>query len=220
MSDRREPPVEGMSEFFTARIDTYEEHMLESWREVYGLFADLLPAGAREILDLGCGTGLELDALFARRGDLRVTGVDCTRAMLDKLREKPYAAALELIEGDYFLVPLGEERFDAAVSFETLHHFPYEKKLGLYRRLFAAIRPGGVYLECDYMCDTRDQEDFFMSEAARLRREAGLPDDAYVHYDTPLTVDRQKELLARAGFASIEELYNDGGTVILRARKE
>ncbi len=217
MSERREPPVEGMSEFFTARVETYEAHMLEYWDKVYELFADLLPEDAREILDLGCGTGLELDALFARKSDLRVVGVDLTPAMLDKLRRKPYAASLELIQGDYFAVPLGRERFDAAVSFETLHHFPYEKKLGLYRRLREAIRPGGVYLECDYMCDTREQEDFFLAEAARLRREAGLPADAFVHYDTPVTVARQKELLAAAGFGPVEELYNEGGTVILRA---
>jgi len=220
MPDRREPPVEGMDAFFTARVDTYEEHMLASWKEVYPLFASLLPDGAREVLDLGCGTGLELDALFARRNDLRVVGVDLTPAMLDRLRAKPYAASLELIQGDYFLVPLGSARFDAALSFETLHHFPYGKKLGLYQRLFEALRPGGVYLECDYMCDTREQEDFFQAEAARLRREAGLPADAYVHYDTPLTVERQKELLTLAGFSPIEELYNDGGTVILRAWRE
>ena len=34
------------------------------------------------ILDLGCGTGLELDALFARFPDLRVTGIDMTEEML------------------------------------------------------------------------------------------------------------------------------------------
>lgn len=215
MSEETRPVIEGMSEFFTARVDTYEAHMLESWKDVYTLFAELLPESAETILDLGCGTGLELDGIFAKRPDIRVTGVDMTKAMLDKLREKHADKALTLIEGDYFQTEFGLEAFDAAISFETLHHFRFEEKLPLYRKLFAALRMGGRYIECDYMCETIEQENEYFAERERLRAQAGLPKDAFVHYDTPLTVDRQKELFRLAGFSSIEEVYNEGGTVIL-----
>ena len=71
--------IEEMSAFFAARVEGYDEHMLNDvvgCREGYARLAQALPADARDVLDLGCGTGLELDALFARFPDLRVTGID------------------------------------------------------------------------------------------------------------------------------------------------
>ena len=60
--------LEKMDEFFDARLNIYDEHQLteiESAREFYPFTAELLPesAGAR-VLDLGCGTGLELGEFF------------------------------------------------------------------------------------------------------------------------------------------------------------
>ena len=53
--------LEKMGAFFDARLDGYDEHMLtdiEGAGEFYPFTASLLPEG--NILDLGCGTGLEL----------------------------------------------------------------------------------------------------------------------------------------------------------------
>ena len=149
--------IEEMSAFFAARVEGYDEHMLNDvvgCREGYARLAQALPADARDVLDLGCGTGLELDALFARFPDLRVTGIDMTEEMLRALREKHPDKALRLIRGDYFACDFGRGAFDAVVSFESLHHFPRAQKLGLYRRVFAALRPGGAFCNGDYMVET------------------------------------------------------------------
>ena len=50
----------------------------------------------RDILDLGCGTGLVCDA-FAACGH-RVTGADPAQAMLDVARSKPNGASVEWVE--------------------------------------------------------------------------------------------------------------------------
>ena len=151
-----------MDDFFTARVEGYDAHMLESvegCREGYLLMARLLPDDTKTLLDLGCGTGLELDAIFERLPDLCVTGVDMTRAMLDKLREKHPDKALTLICGSYLDRDFGAGAFDAAVSFETLHHLSGEQKLSLYRAVYASLRAGGAYIEADYMVLTQREED-------------------------------------------------------------
>ena len=66
-------PLEGMAAFFDARVGDYEAHMAR-WEAHYRWMTRLLPDGARTLLDLGCGTGLELDRIFERFPDLAVTG--------------------------------------------------------------------------------------------------------------------------------------------------
>lgn len=97
-------PLEEMDAFFTRRLSGYEAHMLAHWAADYENLAAAVPADAQRILDLGCGTGLELDAIFRRFPQMRVTGVDLSPAMLERLREKHGGRALELICGSYFTV--------------------------------------------------------------------------------------------------------------------
>ena len=56
LKSQEDAPLEAMSDFFTARLDGYEEHMAH-WCEDYRRFASLFPENARDVLDLGCGWG-------------------------------------------------------------------------------------------------------------------------------------------------------------------
>lgn len=215
--------LEKMGAFFDARLDGYEEHQLtciESAQEFYPFTARCLPGepGAR-ILDLGCGTGLELSYYFARVPDAKVTGIDLAPGMLAALGEKFPDKKLELIQGSYFEVPLGEDVFDGAVSVESLHHFTKEEKLPLYRRLYAALRPGASFILTDYFAPDDAYETFYRNELLRLKAEQGIADDEFYHYDTPLTVAHETEVLREAGFGRIELLGSWGCTHTLKATK-
>ena len=125
--------LEKMGAFFDARLQGYEDHQLtsiQSAREFYPFTAGCLPQrdGAK-ILDLGCGTGLELGYYFETVPTAEVTGIDLAPGMLDALRRKFPDRSLTLVQGSYFDVPLGEGAFDAAVSVESLHHFTQEEKV-------------------------------------------------------------------------------------------
>lgn len=87
LQNTSESPLEEMNEFFTKRLDDYEEHM-SVWKNSYQIFAETLPLECRKVLDLGCGTGLELDEIWKKDPCIEVTGVDLCQSMLDKLLEK------------------------------------------------------------------------------------------------------------------------------------
>ena len=75
--------AEEMSDFFTVRGDGYDEHMMQ-FASCYDVTASHIPADCNVLLDLGCGTGLELDALDrlcreTGRRFPRVVGVDIRR---------------------------------------------------------------------------------------------------------------------------------------------
>ena len=209
-----------MSSFFEKRVSSYEEHMrteIAFASRFYSETAALLPLrpGIR-LLDLGCGTGLELDEVFARCPQALATGVDLCPAMLERLRAKPYAGRLTLIEGSYFETDFGEECYDGAVSVESLHHFTAEQKAPLYRRLFAALRPGGVYVETDYAAADDREEGFYFAEYARLTQEAPA---GKFHYDTPLTAEHTMALLRKAGFLEIRLHAKYENTALIAAKK-
>lgn len=215
--------LEKMGAFFDARLDGYEEHMLtdiEGAAEFYPFTARCLPEGSGlHILDLGCGTGLELNYYFDRVPQARVTGIDLAPGMLETLGRKFPDKELTLIQGSYFEVPLGENVFDGAVSVESLHHFTQEEKLPLYRRLYAALKPGAAFILTDYFAPDEQYERFYRSELLRLKAGQGIADDAFYHYDTPLTVAHETQALRAAGFSKIEILGSWGCTHTLKATK-
>ena len=215
--------LEKMGEFFDARLDGYEEHQLtciDSAQEFYPFTASCLPQTSdSNILDLGCGTGLELAYYFEKVPTARVTGIDLAPGMLDELRQKYPDRALTLILGSYFDVPFEENAFDAAVSVESLHHFTKEEKIPLYRKVRKALKPGGFFILTDYFAESEEEEVFYGQELIRIRKEQELPDGVFYHYDTPLTVEHEKEALLEAGFARVEVLNNWESTSTLRAIK-
>ena len=212
--------IEKMSDFFSARVEIYDEHMLndvEGAADAYVALSRLVPQNVARLLDLGCGTGLELGEIWKLHPDIAVTGIDLAQAMLDKLKEKYPDKNTELICGNYFDVDLGSAAFDVAISFQTMHHFSHEDKVKLYSRVKAALKPGGQYIEADYMVTEQSQEDAFYSENRRLRREQGIAESELYHFDTPCAIENQIELLKRAGFRDARQVWRKGNTTIIVA---
>ena len=215
--------LEKMDNFFTARVDGYDEHMksnIEGADVFYGYTASLLPkTEGAAVLDLGCGTGLELEEFFEINPGAKVTGIDLTKSMLDALKAKFPGKDITLICGSYFDEPFGEDKYDAAVSVESLHHFTKEEKIPLYTRLRKALTSKGYFILTDCFSKSDEEEASLRQELLKIRKELNLPDGEFYHFDTPLTVEHEKEALMAAGFSSVEVLKNWDKTYTLKASK-
>ena len=215
--------LEPMGAFFEKRLDGYDRHMMTniaSAEEFYPFTAHCLPDEAGcAVLDLGCGTGLELEAYFAVNPAAKVTGIDLSAGMLATLEKKFAGRSITTIQGSYFEVSFGENCFDAAVSVESLHHFTKEEKIPLYTRLRQALREDGYFILTDYFSLTDAEEEEHRRELARLKRDQGITDNTLYHYDTPLTVEHEREALLAAGFSAVEVLGQWGPTFALKAVK-
>lgn len=97
----------------------------------------LLPyCHAKEVLELGCGTGL----LLARVAEVasRAVGIDLSEGMLEKAR----ARRLDVVQGSVTSLPFDDASFDVVYSFKVLAHVPaLERALEEASRV---TRPGGV----------------------------------------------------------------------------
>ena len=215
--------LEKMADFFENRLDGYDEHMMtniEAADEFYPFTAKQLPTTENcHILDLGCGTGLELEEYYPLNPSPKITGVDLSQGMLSALKKKFADKDITLICGSYFDVPFGVSLFDSAVSVESLHHFTKAEKVPLYAKLHRALKDGGYFVLTDYFSLTDEEEQMHRQNLSELKTEQRISDDAFYHYDTPLTVKHETEALLEAGFSSVEVLKNWGATYTIKAVK-
>lgn len=215
--------LEKMDLFFEKRAADYDRHMLEEvdgCKEGYRKLASCLPQNLHTLLDLGCGTGLELAPIFARFPALKVTGVDLAQGMLLRLREKYPDKNITLLKKSYLGCSFGTAVFDAAVSFETMHHMTHAEKRSVYTEICRALRPGGQYLEADFVAVNQAEEDRLYAENCRLRRAEHISGGVLCHFDTPCTVENQIGLLLQAGFRSAKLTWQQGNTALIIAEKE
>lgn len=219
LQNTADSPLEEMSDFFTKRLYDYEEHM-SVWQESYQIFSEMLSPECQNILDLGCGTGLELDRIWEKNPNTRVTGVDLCESMLDKLRKKHGDKPLTIVCQDYFQYDFGCGKWDAVISFESLHHFLPAPKKELYRKICRSLKENGVFLLGDYIACCDEEEELLRGVYLEKRKHSAIPDDRFVHFDIPLTLEHEKNLLQNAGFAIEKVMDNPDGATIIMARKE
>lgn len=215
--------LEKMKDFFDNRVEIYEYHQLNNIdcaKEFYPFTAKCLPKfKSANILDLGCGTGLELEEYFKINPSANVTGIDLAPKMLKTLKNKFPDKNLNLIKGSYFDVPFGVNKFDAAVSAESIHHFSKSEKLSLYTKLHKALKDNGYFILTDYFALSTEEELKCVEEFAKLKSENKTESNEIYHFDTPLTVPHEIDVLMSVGFSSVEILKSWGATSTLKAVK-
>jgi SAM-dependent methyltransferase len=118
----------------------------------------LLPAGARDVLDLGAGTG-KLTTRLVERG-LDVVAVDPIAEMLEVLRHSlPDTPALL---GTAEEIPLGDNSVDAVLVAQAWHWFDPQRAILEVARV---LRPGG---RLGLVWNTRDERLGWVRELGRI----------------------------------------------------
>lgn len=213
--------LEKMDAFFNERALSYDDHMLkdlgldEFYEDIARQFTGLNESDS--LLDLGCGTGLELERLYAKFPGLFVTGIDVSENMLSVLKAKYPGKKLHLICGSYLDMMLEDEAYSHVLSTYSLHHFTKDQKLVLYQKIYGALKPSGIFVLGDYTVKTQEEEAFYLSESQRLSGDS-LPGGSY-HYDTPFTSETETALLKDAGFNNMRIARQWDSTTILVAVK-
>lgn len=99
-------------------------------------------AGAKTVVDVGCGEG-RLAARLLDEG-FEVAGADPSARAIEKAREKVFAARLELAGAEQ--LPFEDKSFDAVVFLNSLHHVPAESLPGALGEARRIARPDAPIL--------------------------------------------------------------------------
>jgi 3' terminal RNA ribose 2'-O-methyltransferase Hen1 len=116
------------------------------------VLAELRSAGARRVVDLGCGDGALLPALLAERSFTEVVGVDVSaraleiaarRLRLDRMPERQ-RERVRLLQSALTYTDARLRGFDAAVLVEVVEHLDPDRLPALEHAVFGAAAPATV----------------------------------------------------------------------------
>jgi tRNA (cmo5U34)-methyltransferase len=210
------------------------------------IVADLVAAvaPARLVVELCCGGGDLARLLLERMPEIRLRAFDGSQTMLATARQTcaAYADRLDLQPFDLAAADWRALRPapDAICSSLAVHHLDGGQKRQLFEDLFAALRPGGLFVLADLMRPASQAgwqiaaEDWDRAVAARSRalfrddrawrkfeelrwNYFRWPDDNSI--DHPSTVAEHVLWLAAAGFEAIDLHWLLASHAILSARK-
>ena len=149
MTEKRYVPALGRGALNALYDPTMRLTMRERrWRPA--LVEAVLEGGGREVLDLGCGTGIS--AVELARAGANVIGVDGDEDILRRAAAKARAAGVELDlrRGLADAIPADDGTVDAVVCSLLWHHLvPADKETGL-RECRRVLRPGGRLVIADW----------------------------------------------------------------------
>jgi len=106
--------------------------------------APLREAGARTVLELGCGTGNDA-ARLAREG-YQVTAIDLSAEAIATARDRFGDAVRFLVADMAWPLPFPEASVDAVMSNVALHMFPDDVTRAVFAEIRRLVRPGGLFL--------------------------------------------------------------------------
>lgn len=81
------------------------------------------------------------------------------------------------------------------------------------------MKPGSYFILIDYFSASDEEKKCFFAELARLKVEQGITGNAFYHFDTPLTVQHEVDVLRAAGFSSVEVLNSWGAAYTIKATR-
>lgn len=108
-----------------------------------------VPAGARDLLDIGGAAGVFSAALCRQHANLEATILDLPAAVehaAPLLAEEGLGERVRHWPGDALSEDLGERRYDVVLLANLAHHFSEAQNRELAQRVARALRPGGVFV--------------------------------------------------------------------------
>jgi tRNA (cmo5U34)-methyltransferase len=193
------------------------------------LLALALPGASagRRVLDLGGGTGALAAAIAERFPAVAVEIWDTDPAMLAVARERcaHFGARVAYIEKS-FAEPLPP--CDAIAACIALHHVKdLGVKAAIYRHIFDALRPGGLFVNADTAVPSGGplREHAFQLWARAMAAHGIDEAQALAHFASWAAEDyypplhTELRLLAEAGFAEPECFWREAAAVVFGAQK-
>ena len=177
------------------------------------------------ILDLGAGTGLLTKYLFEKYPEAEFTLIDLSEEML-KLAKNRFQRYnnFKYITADY--LEHNFNSFDIIVSSLSIHHIEDKEKKKLYKKIYNALSPEGIFLNADQVIGSTPNIDKtyhrnWMEKIDESKFTGPEKDTAIerMKFDKPATLDDNLKWLRDCGFEDVDVYYKYYNFCIFYAKK-
>ena len=216
-------------EVFDATASTYDRDrslLIPGCDTFYRWAIDLIPPQAKNILDLGAGSGLLTLLIRNRFPQAHIHLIDFSSAMLalasERLDDDP---RITVQRADYVHQPL-PTNLCAVVSSLSIHHLDDGDKRTLFSRVHASLLPNGVFVNADHIAGpTPALEARYQALWLQLVRNAGATEaqiEASLYRqqeDRRSPVEDQLQWMRQSGFADADCWYKENSFAVMAGTK-
>ncbi|MGV1100598.1 class I SAM-dependent methyltransferase [Thiovibrio sp. JS02] len=214
--------------FVQEAFDKYAEdydggrrRLIPCFDDFYGTALGCIPfpvEQALRVLDLGAGTGLFAAMIAARYPRAILTLVDVSEKMLACARRRFAAQTgkVSFLAADYSRDLAVTPPFDLVISALSIHHLRDPEKEGLFARIFAALKPGGIFVNADQVLgDSPAIERVYRQTWLEQVKEKGASEAELaaalerMQADRMATLAFQLDCLGKAGFEKVNCWYKN-----------
>jgi tRNA (cmo5U34)-methyltransferase len=214
---------------FDATASTYDRDrtlLIPGCAAFYRWAVDLIPAGAKQIVDLGAGSGLLTQLVRQRFPNAHIHLMDFSEAMLDLARKRlGDDENLAFTQADYANQPIPTQ-VCAIVSSLSIHHLDDEGKQRVFRKAYESLKPRGVFVNADQVAGpTPELDDRYRALWLQQVRAAGATEQQISEslyrqqQDRCVDVGRQLAWMREAGFADADCWYKEARFAVLAGTK-
>jgi len=212
-------------EVFDATASSYDadrSRLIPGCDAFYRWAIDLIPEYAQHILDLGAGSGLLTVLIHNRFPDARIHLIDFSAPMLENAKRRLGNASFATYEqADYVQAALPKD-LDAIVSSLSIHHLDHADKRELFRKIHAALAPGGRFINADQVAGpTPDLDARYKALWLEQVRQAGATPEQIEaslyrqREDRCASVEEQLQWLREAGFKDADCWYKENRMAVM-----
>ncbi len=222
---------EALKEKFNQHAEEYDKIrklIIPCFDDLYNITTDLASSKKEnpKILDLGAGTGLLTKYLFEKYPEAGFTLVDLSEEML-KLAKNRFKAFnnFKYVIADYVEYDFND-KFDIIVSSLSIHHLEDQDKEKLYKKVYDALSPEGIFLNADQVIGPTPyiDESYQRNWVKKIDENnfKGPEKDTAIErmkFDKPATLEDNLKWLRNCGFEDIDVYYKYYNFVVLYAKK-
>lgn len=219
-------PTHEIFEITASTYDADRAKLIPCNDALYRRACDLIPGGAKKILDLGAGSGILTQQVRSWYPDAQIHLIDFSTNMIDLAKKRlAHDKNVTFEVADYTSAPLGEG-YDAVVSALSIHHLEHEVKKSLFKKILAALRPGGAFVNAEQVAGpTTVLDKVYRDLWLQQVRESGataqqIADSLYRQQDDRCaSCEDQMQWMRDAGFVDVDCWFKDNRFAVLAGTK-
>jgi len=221
--------VEKIFDAGALQYDRNRQKVIPCFDDFYKTAVDLIPFDTEDIftvLDLGAGTGLLTALILNVFPNASSMVLDISEKMLEKAKERfkgndhVHFCAMDYARS----LPTGE--FDLIVSAMSIHHLYDSDKRLLYKKIYNALLPGGMFIHAELVKGATDAtEVIYQRMWFEHLKETDLAKDQLsviferMSHDITTPLDIQLDWLKEAGFMDVDCFYKYYNFTVYAGRK-